>query len=500
MYTIKYVVKAGDSIYSIARKFNVDMNEIFSINNLSNSNISIGQILEIPMENYIVKAGESLYTISKKLNVPIESLMILNNLESTNLDIGQVLKVPYYSEIIVDVDVANIRLGPSMKFDIMQQVIRGAKLPVMAIDEEWTKIELFDGRNGFIKNNLGNLKAYGKEKPISAILGYYSLEEGVALPSSYDSFIENKNELTEVPMFMFRISGDDPTTIEKFGNFTNKYVENVIEIGHRSNVKMLALIHNLLYTGGVAKAKEVTTAMLSSKESRAAFIENTIELVEGYGFDGVNIDIEDVEIEDSNKLTSFFKELAEALSKRGYYLSASVPSRVSDEDFNPFSDPFDYGEIGKVVDEFDVMLYNEHGWPGSGPGPVVSIGWMERVLRYAITKMPRSKIMAAVSVFGFDFNLDTEKNSYVTFDSAMNLANKYNKEIIFDPQTKTPYFKYIDEEGNNHEVWFENNESIKAKIDLASSLGIKGVALWRLGMEDESMWNMVREDVVVKRF
>jgi len=67
---------------------------------------------------------------------------------------------------------------------------------------------------------------------------------------------------------------------------------------------------------------------------------------------------------------------------------------------------------------------------GSPPGPAVTIGWMERVLRYTMSKMPRDKIMAAVSVFGFDFNLTTGRNTYVTYQSAINLARRYNSEII----------------------------------------------------------------------
>lgn len=500
MYTIKYTVKPGDSIYTIAQRFGISTRELLRANNLEGPNIFPGQILEIPISYYIVKAGDSLYSIAQRLNVPIESLIELNNLETTNLFVGQRLEVPFYTEVIVKPEIANIRLGPGTNFNIIAQMVKGARLPVIEINEEWTKVELFDGREGWIANALVDRRVYGGEKPIIALLGYYTLEEGPALPSSYDSFVANKDQLTNVPLFMFRISEDDPTTIEKFGDFTNQYVKDVIEVGHKSNVKVLSLIHNLLYSGGVEKAKEITSKMLATKESRSTFIQNTIELIEGYGFDGVNIDIEDVNIEDSEKLSEFFTELGEALSEKGYYLAASVPSRVSDEPFNPFSDPFDYGVIGKAVDEFDVMLYNEHGWPGSGPGPVVSIGWMDRVLRYTITKMPKEKIMAAVSVFGFDFNLTTGKNAYVTYDRAMELAKKYNKEVIFDEETQTPYFAYTDEEGNEHEVWFENAQSIKAKIDLANELGIKGIALWRLGMEDESMWKMIREDVVVKRF
>ena len=191
---------------------------------------------------------------------------------------------------------------------------------------------------------------------------------------------------------------------------------------------MLAVIHNLLYRRGDVTASKnvIRTSFLPTKSS--GIHTNVINLIERYGFDGVNMDIEDVYREDSEALSALYRIRA-ALRARGYYLSASIPARVSDEPFNPFSDPFDYAVIGSAVNEFVVMLYNEHGWPGSGPGPVVSIGWMERVLRYTMTKMPKEKIVAAVSVFGFDFNLTTGRNTYVTYEMAIALANRYGREL-----------------------------------------------------------------------
>jgi len=114
--------------------------------------------------------------------------------------------------------------------------------------------------------------------------------------------------------------------------------------------------------------------------------------------------------------------------------------------------------------------------------------------------MPRDKIMAAVSVFGFDFNLTTGRNTYVTYQSAINLARRYNSEIIFNEERQTPMFTYRDAQGNQHEVWFEDARSLRSKIQLAWELGIKGVALWRLGMEDPNIWPMLRNEVVVRKF
>ncbi|OPZ94012.1 MAG: Spore germination protein YaaH [Firmicutes bacterium ADurb.Bin419] len=299
---------------------------------------------------------------------------------------------------------------------------------------------------------------------------------------------------------MFRISANNPTTIENFGEFSDQDIRTLVAIAHRNNVKIMPVVHNLLYRpGGTTLAKNVVKVLVSNEQNRNAFALNVLRLLQKFDFDGVNIDIEDVFIEDSANLSLLYAEIARVLRPRGYFFSASVPARVSDAPFNPFSDPFNYAAIGNSVDEFVAMLYNEHGWPGSGPGPVVSIGWMERVLRYTISKMPKEKVVGAVSVFGFDFNLTTGRNTYVTYDMAVNLARRYNKDIIFDEETQTPMFAYVDAQGNNHEVWFEDARSIYAKIELAWELGVKGIALWRLGMEDESIWTMLENQVVVSR-
>ncbi|WP_051531174.1 glycosyl hydrolase family 18 protein [Clostridiisalibacter paucivorans] len=449
---------------------------------------------------YTVQPGDTLYLIARKYNTTIEAIMKLNNLSNTMLMVGQKLMIPLYSEVMVDRERVNIRVGPATTYPVMTQMVRGALLPVISDTNNWYKVRLYDGREGWVYKELVDFRTYGGEKPISDILGYYTLEEGPTLPSSYESFVNNPQLISQVAPFLFRISLENPTRIEKFGEFTDEYLKEIVDIAHNNNIKVLPVIHNLLYSGGDTNiSKQVVSVLVSDRLNRQAFIANTIELIEKYGADGVNIDIEDVYLKDSDNLSKLFQELGEALRKRGYYLSASIPSRVSDEPFNPFSDPFDYEVIGDAVDEFVVMLYNEHGWPGSGPGPVVSIGWMDRVLDYTVTKMPKEKIMAAVSVFGFDFNVTTGRNSYITYEGAMALADKYGKTIMFDENTKTPMFSYVDEQGNYHEVWFENAQSIYEKIKLAWDYGIKGVALWRLGMEDNNIWNMLDEDVVVSR-
>jgi len=94
----------------------------------------------------------------------------------------------------------------------------------------------------------------------------------------------------------------------------------------------MPVVHNLLYRpGGTTLAKNVVKTLVSDPRNRNAFALNLVNLIERYGFDGVNIDIEDVFIEDSDNLSLLYTEISEVLRPRGYFFSASVPSRVSDE-------------------------------------------------------------------------------------------------------------------------------------------------------------------------
>ncbi len=94
-----YIVKAGDSLYSIARAYNTTVNELRSLNNLTSDILSIGQLLKVPSATlpegtYTVKKGDSLYSIAQKFGTTVDALKKENDLTSNNLSIGQVLKIP----------------------------------------------------------------------------------------------------------------------------------------------------------------------------------------------------------------------------------------------------------------------------------------------------------------------------------------------------------------------------------------------------------------------
>lgn len=95
---IIYTVKPGDSLYSIARTYGISVNNIMSLNNLNSSLLSIGQTLKIPISeeeviSYIVKSGDTLYSIARKYNTTVDNIKQKNNLKSNTLSIGQTLTI-----------------------------------------------------------------------------------------------------------------------------------------------------------------------------------------------------------------------------------------------------------------------------------------------------------------------------------------------------------------------------------------------------------------------
>ena len=92
---ITYTVKKGDNLYNLAKAYNTSVQEIVNLNNLKNTSLSINQVLKIPNKSsnnittYIVKKGDNLYSIAKKYNTTVDSLKKKNNLKSNTLSIGQ---------------------------------------------------------------------------------------------------------------------------------------------------------------------------------------------------------------------------------------------------------------------------------------------------------------------------------------------------------------------------------------------------------------------------
>ena len=122
--TIDYVVKKGDSLYSIAKRYNTTVKDITRLNNLTSNSLTVGQLLIIAIDDnatstpttykdYVVKKGDSLYSIANKNNITVDELKKINNLTSNMLSIGQVLKLPTQDKV-EEITMYTVQKGDSL--------------------------------------------------------------------------------------------------------------------------------------------------------------------------------------------------------------------------------------------------------------------------------------------------------------------------------------------------------------------------------------------------
>jgi spore germination protein len=255
----------------------------------------------------------------------------------------------------------------------------------------------------------------------------------------------------------------------------------------RSGIPLVPAIANV--TNG-KWAYEPVAAMLHDPAAMARHVNDIVALVQREGYAGIDIDYEDLRASDREAFTAFVTRLGEALHAENKILSVAVFAKTSDAGEDQRNVAQDYAAIGKAADEVRLMAYDYH-WSASPPGPVAPITWVRQVLDYAKTQIPAHKIVLGIPVSGYDW-VDG-KGEPVSWLQCFGRTRAYGATLQYDRLSQSPSFKYTDDQGRAHEVWFENAESTAAKLEAAKTAGIRGVYLWMIGGEDDRTWAALQQ-------
>ena len=262
----------------------------------------------------------------------------------------------------------------------------------------------------------------------------------------------------------------------------------IINFAKLNNIKILAVVANLPSEdeGGDWDPSRVTE-IISNSESRNQHIADLIALAQKKNFDGINIDYEALPADQKANFTAFIKELSTALHKKGKILGVSLHPKISegDPEYSNGSEAQDWVQLSKYADQLYIMSYDEH-WNTSPPGPLASAPWFASVMIYAKQLIPAKKLFSGVPLDGYNWG-GSGKARGVTYSDVKNLISKYKPKVIFDQISKTPHFSYR-EGGVSHEVWYENVDSFKAKLNVLNNLGLSNLSFWPLGGEDTRIW------------
>ena len=236
-------------------------------------------------------------------------------------------------------------------------------------------------------------------------------------------------------------------------------------------------------------AYEPLADILHERTAMTRHIHDIVALVQRQNYDGIDIDYEDLPASDRQAFTTFVTDLATALHDKGKILTVAVFAKTSDAGEDQRNAGQDYAAIGAAADEVRLMAYDYH-WSGSTAGSVAPLPWVRDVLTYAKSQIPPEKIVLGIALSGYDWVGDQAE--VVTWIQCYGRAQKYHATTEWDRLSQSPSFKYTDEQGRQHEVWFENADSMAFKLQAAKAAGIRGVYLWMISSEDDRSWATLR--------
>ncbi len=230
----------------------------------------------------------------------------------------------------------------------------------------------------------------------------------------------------------------------------------------------------------------VVTGLIADPALRRTHVQAITALVIDNDYDGIQIDYENLGAAQRNDFIQFLTDLAESLHSKDKQLWVTVHPKETDAGYDQRNRAQDYTRIGEIADKVTLMAYDWH-WETSPPGPVAPYPWVERVVAFAVTEIPREKLMLGLGLFGYDWGTGTAAS--LTWGQVGDQARQHPADELWDVASQSPHLTY-QLDGVTHQVWYENARSIDLKASLAKKYGLGGLALWRLGREDPSIWRL----------
>jgi spore germination protein len=313
---------------------------------------------------------------------------------------------------------------------------------------------------------LVSIMTASEQKKKVEVYGYYGF-------GSYNSLQANPEKISTIAPMWFTLNEDGSIK----ANYPQDYQEALV-FCRQNGIKIDAV----LFQNNTVFLEQLLAS--PDKWDRVCLDLEAILLKDD--FNGVNLDLEGIPNAQREQFLKFVAHLSQFVKGRGKNFSLSLPAKTSDN--QSWYVAYDYGRLSSYADYFVIMAYDQH-YAGGQPGPVAGIKWVEQVIKYSISKIDPGKLVLACGLYGYDWP-NGGRASVVDSSSVKELVDKYNAVVSWDEQHYSPYLKYTDN-GTLHTVWFENEKSIAAKLSLVDKYQLKGLALWRLGLIAEPVWNTI---------
>ncbi len=465
-----HVVSAGETLWQIANRYTVPVQTISQLNALTTPDqLAIGQSLVIPSPYliYTVRSGDTLWSIAHQFSVPVQSIVTANHL--TNPD-----RITPGTKLLIPPIIHSVQPGETL-WQIAQRY--GTTIQAIAAENNITNPNmLYIGTHLIIPRKLPliEVNAYS----------YQPSEEAI------DSINALGHLLTYFSPFAYMMKEDG--TLQPIND------EKMITAAKANNIIPMLTLTNFTST---EEGSNLAHVVLSNADLQKKVMNNVLQVMQNKGYKVLNIDFENVLPADRENYNAFIQLAADTLHPKGYLVSTALAPKTSATQAGTLYEAQDYEAHGRIAD-FVVLMTYEWGYRFGPPQAISPINEMRRVVEYALTEMPADKILLGFELYARDWLLPHVKGQEAeTFSpqEALDRAIKYGATIQFDPVAQSPFYRYVDEQGRNHEVWFEDARSAQAKFDMVKQYNLRGISYWALGFPFPQNWALLDNNFSIKK-
>ncbi len=278
----------------------------------------------------------------------------------------------------------------------------------------------------------------------------------------------------------------------EYGLVEDGAVDGYVERAHQKGYQVWPLVTNSF-------DPDLTHKVLQDAHAQAFVIDQLIAGAEKHGFDGINVDFENIYQEDREALTSFVAFLRRRSREKGLILSmdVTVPSD------NPnWSRCYDRKKLTEQLDYLVLMTYDQYPRLSTVPGPTASFNWDEAGLQATLEQgVPPAKLLFGIPLYMRLWEADAAGGPWRASTLSMAQADRLSVEKSLLPGWKREWLPAekmfrcsYEENGKRYVFWQEDALSLYCKTRLVGQYGLAGTAAWRYGFETPDVWILLEEE------
>ncbi len=381
-----------------------------------------------------------------------------------------------------------LRIKGGVKSPIITEVVKDESVVVLETMDKWAKVMTQDGHIGYMENR--KLENLHEETPVSTFVApeytNISLDEKISMVWHQVTIDAANNAMEELIASTKGVNVIAPTWFtlsDNEGNYESLASKSYVEKAHAMGLQVWAVVDN--FSREISKNVQ-SEELLSKTSVRKKLISSLMDEADTYGFDGINLDFESLKEAAGVHYIQFIRELSVSCRKKGLVLSVDnyVPA--------PYNRFYNRREQGVMADYVIIMGYDEH-YAGGDAGSVASLGYVESGIKNTLDLVPKEKVINGVP---FYTRLWTEKDGKLSskamgMGSAKKWAEDNEMKLTWDDTVGQHYGEVKTEDGMNY-LWMEDAKSLGLKMDLVKKYDLAGVSGWKLGLETQDVWDVMK--------